>query len=270
MARHGLRRSHTFWCTALAGGGLSYTGVVRSEGLAELISGLASPDPRIRDDGAYLELAGRIASGSLTGDDLVELGHVMVQRLRHPQIQARTFAPLVLARIAATGVWHDPWTTPLLDWWVGEIDLRGYDEHLGWLHAVAHGADCVGQLGMHQLASTATLLDAVVARMVAPTRHVWRDQEEDRLTASLCAILSTHRPDDTRWLDPVRSLFAEGEPGPVPANASNTMRTLRSLYVALDHPVAPYGAGPPRCIEQAEALQSAVLDLLQQVTPALG
>lgn len=176
---------------------------MRSDDLVELVRDLASPDPRIRDDRAYPELAARIRSGLLTSEVLIELGDAMVERLGHRQIQARTFAPLILARIGATGVWHDPWTNALLDWWVNETDLRGHDEQLGWLHAVAHGADCVGQLGMHQLAST-------------------------------------------------------------------TMRTLRSLYVALDHPIAPYGAGSPRRVEAAEGLQSTVLKLLQQVTPALG
>ncbi len=201
--------------------------------LAALVKDVASADPCIRDDLAYPQLAALIKSGQVNDEQLTELGYAMVHRLHHPQIQARTFAPLILARVAAKDVWHQDWTSVFLDWWVGEVDLRGYDEHLGWLHAVAHGADCAGQLGMRQLADPSVLLDAVAARMVTPTEYVWRDQEEDRMAACICAVLWPATQLSTRWMDPIGALFAAGELGPVPPNASNTMRTLRSLYVAL-------------------------------------
>ncbi|NNG39004.1 DUF2785 domain-containing protein [Flexivirga sp. ID2601S] len=43
--------------------------------------------------------------------------------------------------------WPPAWTDAVLAWWPAEQDLRGYDEQLGWVHAVAHGADAVGALG---------------------------------------------------------------------------------------------------------------------------
>lgn len=130
----------------------------------------------------------------------------MVERMVHPQIQARTFAPLILARIAATGIWRASWTDQLLTWWVEEPDLRGYDEQLSWLHAVAHGADCIGRLGLLHPIDPAELLEAVAARLVVPTEYVWQDQEEDHVTAAVCAIRWAAEPANYEWLGPIRSL----------------------------------------------------------------
>ncbi len=78
--------------------------------LATLVKDVASPDPHLRDDLAYPQLAARIRAAQVSDEQLVELGQVMVDRLRDPQIQARTFAALSLARIAEKNVWRQPWT----------------------------------------------------------------------------------------------------------------------------------------------------------------
>lgn len=71
--------------------------------------------------------------------------------------KARTFAPLILAsavnRDTATGAGHldattvRRWLNGFITWWVAETDIRGWDDELGWLHAVAHGADLAGAFG---------------------------------------------------------------------------------------------------------------------------
>ncbi|HZE00056.1 MAG TPA: DUF2785 domain-containing protein, partial [Micromonosporaceae bacterium] len=33
------------------------------------------------------------------------------------------------------------WQRAVGAWFLGETDLRGWDDQLGWLHAIAHGAD---------------------------------------------------------------------------------------------------------------------------------
>ncbi|UIJ36125.1 DUF2785 domain-containing protein [Allobranchiibius sp. GilTou73] len=236
--------------------------------LSTLIDDLASPDPVARDERAYPELARMIRAGELTRAEVFDLGRLMIERLAHQTVQARFFASLILARLAEHGTWSDAWTRPLLAWWTGETDLRGYDDRLGWLHAVAHGADCVGQLGSRGLHDPAALLAAVSERLVTATDQVWREQEDDRVAAAVVAILWQSGPTGDTWLGPVRALFDAGEPGPVPAHASNTMRTLRSLYVALDHPVAPTG-DVPRRVEGADDLQVRLAALLHSVTPTL-
>jgi hypothetical protein len=94
----------------------------------------------VRDEQAYRVVATWIRRGVLD-DRLAALGDAMVERLRHPEIQARTFAPLILAAVLER---HLPserrWLEEFTSWWPAEEDTRGWDDHLGWLHAVAHGA----------------------------------------------------------------------------------------------------------------------------------
>ena len=74
-------------------------------------------------------------------------------------------------------------------------------------------------------------------RMLAQTGFVFRDQEEDRLAYALALVLSRAELDEGNsvgWLAPVSDTFAADKPGPVPASATNTMRTLRMLYLHCD------------------------------------
>jgi hypothetical protein len=67
------------------------------------------------------------------------------------------------------------------------------------------------------------------------------------------------------WLGHVRAMFAAGSPGPVPAEASNAMRTLRSLHVALGEQVLR--AGEPATVPHSEHVRREVSALLSEVTP---
>jgi hypothetical protein len=102
------------------------------------------------------------------------------------------------------------------------------------------GADALGafgrspRLGRDDLRG---LLGTGRERMLAETGYVFRDQEEDRLGYALALILSRAEldgEDSVGWLAPVADTFADGEQGPVPASATNAMRTLRSLYLHCD------------------------------------
>src|SRR5262249_45469146 len=157
---------------------------------------------------------------------------------------ARTFAALILAvlvhRDTAAAVLDTPsvlrWRDRFADWWLAETDLRGWDDQLGWLHAVAHGADVLGQLGLSPRlsgAGLAELLDLACARLLTPTGYVFAHQEDDRVALAMATVLS--RPElpaaaATSWLDAVHRHLKDQPQGPFPASTANTMRTLRSLY----------------------------------------
>ena len=125
--------------------------------LEQLVADLASADPAIRDEGAYGGLVDALTRHGLTVEQRRGLGDRMVERLSHPEPQARSFAPLIFAALASTwsaedGAWPATWTESVLTWWPAETDLRGYVEPIGWIHSVAHGADAVGSLGAAGLA----------------------------------------------------------------------------------------------------------------------
>ncbi len=218
----------------------------------ELLDALCSPDPALRDEQAYPVLTTWIVAGHLDGH-LGGLGDRVIRLLAHPQIQARTFAALILAalvhRDTAAAVLDTPavlrWRDRFADWWLAETDLRGWDDELGWLHAVAHGADVLGELGLSPRLrgeGLTQLLDLACARLLTPTGYVFAHQEDDRVALAMATVLS--RPElpataATGWLDAVHRHLKDQPQEPFPASTANTMRTLRSLYLMADRGFRP-------------------------------
>jgi predicted pyridoxine 5'-phosphate oxidase superfamily flavin-nucleotide-binding protein len=221
----------------------------------ELVAMLAAADPAVRDDQAYPVLVTWIRRGVLDGRPAA-IGDTMVERLGHPEVQARTFAPLILAAaVDRDAVAHllDPptvrrWRDAFVAWWLAETDIRGWDDRLGWLHAVAHGVDLAGALGASprlSAAELAGLLTVVAERVVAPTGYRYAQMEEDRVARATIRILA--RPElpaasATGWLDTVDRLLATGEPGPLPIPVANTLAVLRAMYVMADRRALPHRA----------------------------
>jgi hypothetical protein len=174
----------------------------------------------------------------LTAEELRALGDELVPRFGDPEIQARTFAPLILDCIVSAGVYEPHWVPPFERWYVAEEDLRGYDEKLGWLHAVAHGADLLGTLGQHAAVEPIQMLRLGIGRLLTPTSYVLRDMEDDRLGYALAATLTRDdltESDAVDWLDPaIRALSNPPVEGITP-EVTNTIRTLRVVYVLADH-----------------------------------
>jgi hypothetical protein len=215
---------------------------------SDLAEAMADPDPRVRDGAAYAALATWIERGVLDRQ-LDRLGATMAARFSDSRIQARTFAALVLAWVIERGTYDEAWTRAFADWYPAETDLRGYDARLGWLHAVAHGADLLGVLGRDPRVRPEWMLELGARRMLADTEFVWRDSEDDRLGYAMALILA--RPhltiaQSTSWLDLIDQKFATAEPGPVPPYASNTIRTLRMLYLLADRGVRAEEGAPPQ------------------------
>ncbi len=229
--------------------------------LDELFTMLTSPDPEVRDKTAYGQLWERISRGDLDGE-LRAVGDGQVAQLGHPEIQARTFAPLILVAVLlrdettreleAASV--RGWRNAFVDWYTQEKDLRGFDDKLGWLHAVAHGADAVEafgrsrHLGRDELIG---LLAAVAARLTARTDHLFAHGEDDRVSSAVTAVLLREEltaEDINSWLASIQSALRADAPEPFPCAKSNTLRTLNSLYVACERGVrlyAPEGRDRP-------------------------
>ncbi|GAB1640330.1 DUF2785 domain-containing protein [Krasilnikovia sp. MM14-A1259] len=245
--------------------------------LGELSTMLAAVDPVARDAWAYPTLATWIERGVLD-DHLTDLGAAMVARFNHPEVQARTFAPLVLAsavrRDAVAGVLTDTtvlgWRDAFVSWWPAEADIRGWDEQRGWLHAVAHGADLAGELGASPRLTTndrAELLTVVGRRVVAPTDYRYAHMEEDRVAGAITQILATEAlpvAPATGWLTTVDDLFATVTPGPLSVPVANTLAVLRAAYVMADRSALPDRTSVTDAIAQRLHLAFGGYPLLRQ------
>ncbi|GGJ05487.1 DUF2785 domain-containing protein [Streptomyces brasiliensis] len=248
------------------------SGPGRAVALAALVADLRSPDPEVRDERGYVTAVRWIPSLDATERHL--LGDRMAAHFDHPAVQARAFAPLVLARIVEAGDWRREWWRAFADWYPAETDLRGHDPVLGWVHAAAHGADLLAALARRPGQDPLSLAGSAVARLLAPTDHVFDAQEDDRLAYALAQILShpgLTEARSTQWLEPVARAFRTGEPGPVPAWASNTMRTLRMLYLLADRGLNTRNTDePPHALTHREAVLKALAETLAIVAPYTG
>ncbi|WP_350279386.1 DUF2785 domain-containing protein [Kribbella sp. HUAS MG21] len=238
--------------------------------VAELVGMLRSPDPVVRDRQAYSTLATWIGRGVLAEGELRALGDELVPRFGDPEIQARTFVPLILDAIVSAGVFEPAWVPPFERWYVGEEDLRGYDEKLGWLHAVAHGADLLGALGLHPAVEPVQMLRLGIGRLLTPTSYVLRDMEDDRLGYALAATLTRAdltEADAVEWLDPALRALANPPVEGITPEVTNTVRTLRALYVLADYGLRVGPAKHLTPIPHREPLKARLLDVFRVVTP---
>ncbi|WP_424216496.1 DUF2785 domain-containing protein (plasmid) [Streptomyces sp. BI20] len=235
----------------------------------ELSLALADSDPLVRDGAPHTVLATWIERGVIDAPRRLELGDEMAARFRHPRTEARAFAPLVLDMLVNAGDFEPDWVDAFVRWYPAERDLRGHDETLGWLHAVAHGADLLASFGLHPEVDPTRMLDLGAARLIAPTDHVYAQLEDDRLARSLARVLT--RPDlsaadSVGWLDPIGERFGADRIGvPVPAQVSNCLRTLRLLHILADRGVRPHSGLPPEPLRHGAEVKAAVAGVLDRI-----
>ena len=180
----------------------------------------------------------------------------------HPEVQARTFAPLVLNLVLTrssraprlvTEAAAERWYTAYSAWYPAERDTRGWDDQLGWLHAVAHGADVASTFAAVLPQHRGAVLELCALRITAKdTDYRYAHLEDARLARAVTAVLLTADltlDQATGWLAIVEDAFVGAGPGPVPSWASNTFATLQALHLHL-------ARGLPKGVRRAMQRQS--------------
>ena len=261
------------WREVIENEGVLPADVSPEDAVAELSEMLRAADPVTRDEVAFTALSRLIPR--LSPPLRRRLGDTMSARFRDAEVQARTFAPLVLACLIRAGEFDLSWLAAFEAWYPCEQDLRGYDPELGWLHAVAHGADLLAAFGSGcPQVKPERMLKLAVDRLLAKTEYVLRDQEDDRLAYAMALTLTREELTEvtaTMWLEPVAADFAQGEPGPVPAHATNTMRALRLLYLLVDRGVHPrWGKEKAVLVRHRETVKQRLAEVLAVVAPFAG
>lgn len=238
----------------------------------QILDGLASPDPAVRDGQAMTALEKGLEDGSLA-EEVDHIRAVCIRRLGEDHIHIRSFAALALARLVRAGWGEADVVEPLLAWYHEEGDTRGFDAELGWLHAVAHGADCIAELVRAGLLSPDRGMCALARRAVQPG-PVWIQQEYARVArAMLRADLDAGSACDgaTRWCDLVMGELdafeeragAEGLPTGPPPWLTNLSATLMALVVAVDEGEVPVEARR----RQETVLRDPAVAILRRIMP---
>lgn len=268
------------WAEVAANGSAVPEGLNPPDVMDELLGMLGSEDPEIRDRQAYSTLALWTEAGHFD-DVLWELGDAAALGLSHQSVLVRSFSALILGEALGrdrltsrltgetVGFWQDAWTR----WYPNEPDVRSFAEGIGWIHAVAHGADTARELTLHPHMGQGDLRDlmnVLTERLRSLPLHL-NQTEDDRLALALLAVFSRreYTVEDVReWSDTYRILWTDLEPGLIPPGAVLAVRTLHSLHTLL-HLGATLGGGTLRPASPKETL-TAVQDALRSVYPYYG
>jgi hypothetical protein len=191
--------------------------------LEALVTCLASPDPGLRDEFAYTNLATLLRDERPAAEQLESLAEQLDRLLQQPDPVgvARPFAILALAEIARTDR-IEAWMSPaqrqdLVDTASSYLeslsDYRGFDPQVGWRHGVAHGADLAMQLTLNPALGVAQQLQILqaIGGQVAPA-HAYRFGEPERLARPVLFIAGRQELEQQAWQD----WFAElADPAPL-------------------------------------------------------
>lgn len=226
---------------------------------AELTEMLGAQDAELRDELALTVLRTWIARG-VYDDLLAGLGDGMAAGLfagsagaggsdRASLRRSRSAAVLASCVERDTAVPLLPggrvleWADRIATWLLAERDLRGHAPEVGWVRAIAHGADAMGTVAASphcQRAELGVLLDLVGERVTATVATPWSADEADRLAAATVRLLRRNllSLDHVElWIATIgdrafRSRIGRGRPDPVAANADAFVRALY-LHLAL-------------------------------------
>ncbi|MGP5397110.1 DUF2785 domain-containing protein [Arthrobacter rhombi] len=241
---------------------------VSDVGIIELLEDLSSPDPTVRDGESLGRLCELVDRGHVSEAQLAFLGATLVERLSHDRVEARSFAALALVPLILRDVCPPGWFPHFASWYASEADITGYDMTRGWLHAVAHRADVLGAIGWKATESPRPVLDLAVRRMLHQGPGIWRDQEDDRLGFSIAITLANphlNPADALEWVEPVEKAFLRGEPGPVPAFVSNSIRTLRVVALLVGEQMTY--EGHTLRVQYPTALRRRLREVLHHASP---
>lgn len=183
--------------------------------LAEgLLTCLADPDPALRDGIAYDALSHWMRAGDFDDEALRDLRNRLYAILDgdDPQGFGRPFAALVLAEVARTDrvqSWmssreRNDMVARAAGYLVSVDDYRGYDNHEGWRHGIAHGADWLMQLSLNtalQRTQLDMILAAVAAQAVPARAHAYVFGEPERLARPVMSIARRGVYSKQHWQD---------------------------------------------------------------------
>ena len=219
-----------------------------------LLSYLASTDPELRDDIAYIVYANFLKREMYSKDEI--RSHVAellanlekgIGETESDSVFLRAFSILLLAEIV-----HNDNKSPLLDasqidsilakglaYLEAEKDPRGYIPVKGWAHALAHTADLLLVIGNNRYTGQSEhekILQGIANKFVHSTNWVYIHGEDERLANAVLAILQRELVTQeflTGWLksftEPEKSwkgAYMDKDQGKAFHNVRNFLRSL--------------------------------------------
>jgi hypothetical protein len=224
--------------------------------MEELLEGIGSVDPEIRDIICYETYANWLAQGKISPELVRAYISRMLENLSHGlgekdtnTIFLRSFSALLLAETV-----HHNNKNPFLEkneinnllsqtiaYLQTERDPRGYVDEKGWAHALAHTADLLYTLASNRLVESSELeqiLYTITSKLTEPTDWVYRHGEDDRLMQTAAGVVQRNLLDEnsyTAWLTSCLEPSWKGSYEDQSRNNAffNTRNFLRGFYLFL-------------------------------------
>lgn len=210
---------------------------------------LASPDPALRDGIAFEALTHMLRGKQL--DDTTKRALLVDLEARleaaDPQGFGQPFAALALSEVARAdrieAFLTEQERVELLvkaqHWFINIKDYRGFDEHDGWRHAVAHGSDLLMQLALNPKVDEEGLrvIISAVGMQVAPESHAYIHGESERLARPILYAAARGALSEQEWAEWLAAIATPKNPDKMFASEAglnwrnNVMAFLESLYV---------------------------------------
>lgn len=173
----------------------------------DLLSGLGSTDPELRDELCLEIICHWIMTGQFSETELSRIAEQLLANLRagigageNDQIFLRTFSAetlrFVLAQDGRTRALTPETVADVfaagLTYMADEQDWRGYDPVKGWAHSVAHTADLLMAMADHPQAGASELqaiLASISAKLLTGADYYLCHSEDFRLASTVLTIL---------------------------------------------------------------------------------
>lgn len=249
------------------------------EVLPKLLTMLGDPDPVVRDEQAFMILAVWTDAGHF--DPLLrELGDTCAANLSSENVLLRSFSVLILAECvrrqkntklldgATLNRWYEAWA----NWYPNEPDVRSYEDGVGWIHTVAHGADFAREWALYWTDPESLFgVTEVLHQRIRSVPAYLHQTEDDRLALAFLAVFNCRDFKSNElheWSTRYRTLCTHLESGVTPPSAHLAVKTLQSLHTLL-HLGATIDGQRLRPAHPEEALE-AVQDALRSVYDYYG
>ncbi|GKX30909.1 membrane protein [Vallitalea longa] len=123
----------------------------------------------------------------------------------------------------------------VVDYFLKEKDLRGYVEHKGWAHSVAHAADALDDLALCSEIEYKELLYIleIIKEKVCISNYVYINEEDERLVTAVISIMNRGLISDKELCKWINSFSNYKKTGLYPEDdnlLTNVKSFLRSLY----------------------------------------
>lgn len=222
----------------------------------EMLKGIGSIDPVLRDDLIYSILSKWIKEDMFTYEQLQNLLSLSIDdqhlfyklgEINHDSVFTRSFSLLVIAVILYKNnekeflILSDFENVKqrLFHYAVKENDIRGYVEEKGWAHSIAHLADCLDELAKNQNLNHIDLLMIlkIINLRILERENVHICEEDERLVTVVCAIFdrSVLSEDEIEnWIMSFKTIKKTGEYVKDFNTKINSKHFLRSLYFRLN------------------------------------